>query len=246
MALAVMQSAETYNKPFASSTYFCQIFPLHFYLDLIQSWPIDRVFTNYASKKNSCSASGCRYYMTSTNIFKGTGGMAKKWDGYLAKKSIWQALSDAVFNPNFEAALFQKLGVTKKVKSREMRILSDKKGQSSGRVHTDMDARKVATMMLYTPPDHDSAQMWDYGTCLHTQDQFNKRKLIKESQGARKGPRGSKDGESQCFYKFRYLPNSGYAFKVHDSSWHSAPNSRIRHWKGTARNSILLNWYSKN
>jgi len=36
-----------------------------------------------------------------------------------------------------EAALWAKLGVIRKVKKREIRILSDKAGQSNGRVHTD-------------------------------------------------------------------------------------------------------------
>ena len=35
------------------------------------------------------------------------------------------------------------------------------------------------------------------------------RKKLPESQ-RRPGNRGAKDGEGQCEFKFRYLPNSGY------------------------------------
>ena len=56
---------------------------------------------------------------------------------------LYQKLLGIVFSREFEAALFKKLGVTKAVKSREFRILSDKHGYSNGRIHTDMAARKV-------------------------------------------------------------------------------------------------------
>lgn len=80
--------------------------------------------------------------------------------------------------------------------------------------------------------------MFDYGTCLHTADQYRRRQLMKKG-----GRKGMKDGESVCQLKFRYLPNTGYAFKVGPSSWHSAPNSNIKHWRQYPRNSVLVNWY---
>ena len=80
--------------------------------------------------------------------------------------------------------------------------------------------------------------MFDYGTCLHTHDQFRKRKVSKKISRA-----GQKDGEGVCEVKFKYLPNTGYAFKVGPASWHSAPNSKIKHWNQYPRNSILVNWY---
>ena len=159
----------------------------------------------------------------------------RNWPDWADAVPTWKKLKTIVFSKDFEHALFTKLGVTRKIKRREIRIFSDKSGQSNGRVHTDQDASKAATMMIYVTDAVDP--MFDYGTCLHTLDQYKKRKYLKRSRP------GTKDGESVCEYKFRYLPNTGYAFKVGPNSWHSAPNSFIRHWKQYPRNSILVNWY---
>jgi hypothetical protein len=43
-------------------------------------------------------------------------------------------LRNVVFSKDFEGALFKKLGVTRKIKRREIRIFSDKSGQSNGRL----------------------------------------------------------------------------------------------------------------
>lgn len=45
-----------------------------------------------------------------------------------------------------------------------------------GRVHTDMDAGKVATMQIYLVSD--TVAIWDYGTCLHTQQQYERRRIF--------------------------------------------------------------------
>jgi photosystem II stability/assembly factor-like uncharacterized protein len=172
-------------------------------------------------------------------LLKRNGKAGKKWKEHEEARATWQLLNDVVFSKTFEEALFEKLGVkSSKVKRREIRIFSDDSGQSNGRVHTDMDAMKVATMMLYVTDR--TGPMWDYGTCLHTTNQWKRRKKMKLSEGGRPG-RG--DGESPCEFKFRYLPNTGYAFRVSRDSWHSAPNSNIKHWRGIPRNSILVNWY---
>ena len=99
-----------------------------------------------------------------------------------------------------------------------------------------MDAKKIATMMFYVTDSTDP--QFDYGTCLHTTAQYKKRKIMKKG-----GRAGIKDGESECYYKFRYLPNTGYGFRVGTDSWHSAPNSYIKHWKQYPRNTFLVNWY---
>jgi len=238
-AVARVKKARRFTKPFKYATYFCDVWPKDVYENLTKHWPPMEAFSNYASKSKSCRAFGCRYAMDIGAILKRNGKAGKKWREHEEARATWQLLNDVVFSKTFEEALFEKLGVkSSKVKRREIRIFSDDSGQSNGRVHTDMDAMKVATMMLYVTDRTDP--MWDYGTCLHTTDQWKKRKKMKLSEGGRPG-RG--DGESPCEVKFRYLPNTGYAFRVSRDSWHSAPNSNIKHWKGIPRNSILVNWY---
>lgn len=233
-----LKMATTITAPFKSATYFCNLWPQAMYRNLTAHFPPDRAFTNYATKSKSCNAQGCRFAMDVGAII-GPKSKPAVWQKgtFPAAVNTWKTLKDIVFSKDFESALFSKLGVTRKVKKREIRVFSDKSGQSNGRVHTDQDAHKVATMMLYIT---DAVEpMFDYGTCLHTVDQYRKRKLMKKSQGRD----GRKDGESVCAHKFRYLPNTGYAFKVGPDSWHSAPNSFIKHWPQYPRNSVLINWY---
>ena len=238
-ATARVKKSWRFTKPFKYATYFCDVWPKDVYENLTKHWPPMEAFSNYASKSKSCRAFGCRYAMDIGAILKRNGKAGKKWKEHEEARATWQLLNDVVFSKTFEEALFEKLGVkSSKVKRREIRIFSDDSGQSNGRVHTDMDAMKVATMMLYVTDR--TGPMWDYGTCLHTTDQWKRRKKMKLSEGGRPG-RG--DGESPCEFKFRYLPNTGYAFRVSRDSWHSAPNSNIKHWRGIPRNSILVNWY---
>jgi len=234
-----LKSAERFTEPFKYATYFCNFLPQRTYENITKYWPPTHAFSNYASKSKSCSKFGCRYAMDIGAILKPKGKAGKKWMEHQEARATWELLNGVVFSKEFEEALFDKLGVKgSKIKRREIRVFSDGDGQSNGRVHTDMDAMKVATMMLYVTER--TEPMWDYGTCLHTTAQWKKRKKMKLREGGRVG-RG--DGESECASKFRYLPNTGYAFRVSRDSWHSAPNSRIKHWKGIPRNSILVNWY---
>ena len=176
--------------------------------------------------------------MSISAITKLNAKAGRKWENHGEAKRTWEMLNTFVFSKTFEKVLFDKLGVKKSVKKREIRIFSDASGQSNGYVHTYADAQKAATMMLYVTESVDPR--YDYGTCLHTMTQFKNRKMMKLSAVGRLG---RCDGESECELKFRYLPNTGYAFEVSAESWHSAPNSYIKHWKEHPRNSILVNWY---
>ena len=92
-------------------------------------------------------------------------------------------------------------------------------------------------MQLYLA--RDTVTMWDYGTCFHNRGQYSRRVLLPEGQVHGR----ARDGEAECYYKFRYLPNAGYAFRVSGESYHSAPNSRSQPWSDRDRLSIMLNWY---
>jgi len=95
------------------------------------------------AKENSCGKGGCRYSMTSSSITKRKTA-ASNYPKWAQARTLYKKLQDIVFSREFESALFKKLGVTKVVKTREFRILSDKHGYSNGRIHTDLGAGKVS------------------------------------------------------------------------------------------------------
>jgi len=234
-------AAPTYRVPFNSATYFCGIFPEHVYQEIIENFPPDKAFENYASKVKNCGGGGCRYTLSAFNIVKQKNHPT--WPNFRGAKELYQKLMSIVFSKEFEAALWKKLQITKKAKRREFRILSDKHGYANGRIHTDLQARKIATMMFYLPVTDKTA--FDYGTCIHTTEQWKKRNYLRKANGqlgAKRGDTGY-DGEGDCYYKFRFLPNTGYSFKAGPASWHSAPNTFIEHYDEYDRNTILLNWY---
>lgn len=237
--VAQLAAAQTFKSPWPSATYFCGIWPDELYKEMLSLWPPDQIFDNYETKKAGCGSGGCRYSLSGTKLLKTKAAVGrKKWKRFDQGVKLWARVRDIVFSKEFEETLWAKLGVSKpreKIKNRELRILSDKGGRASGRVHTDMDARKTATMMFYITTA--TKPVFDYGTCLHNDKQYKQRKMLSN------GRSGRADGESECFYKFRYMPNSGYSFKVSPMSWHSAPNSRISNYNKIERNTLLVNWY---
>ena len=56
---------------------------------------------------------------------------------------------------------------------------------------------------------------------------------------------GSNDDEKEadCEVKFRFLPNSVVAIKTSPTSYHSVPNSNIKHMPGLDRNILTVEWY---
>lgn len=230
-------AAPTYTRPFNAATYFCGMLPQHIYTQLIENFPPDKFFENYENKVKSCDSGGCRYSLSAFSLTKAN--TWRGWQQFQRAKILYKHLISIFFSKEFEAALWKKLGIKEKVKRRELRILSDKHGFSNGRIHTDLQARKIATMMFYLPVTDVSA--FDYGTCIHTTTQWKGRRIMK--QHGVKRPDTGYDGEGDCYYKFRFLPNTGYSFKAGPASWHSAPNLFIKHYDEYDRNTLLLNWY---
>eukprot|EP00238_Polyblepharides_amylifera_P002714 CAMPEP_0196580370 /NCGR_PEP_ID=MMETSP1081-20130531/28590_1 /TAXON_ID=36882 /ORGANISM="Pyramimonas amylifera, Strain CCMP720" /LENGTH=293 /DNA_ID=CAMNT_0041900221 /DNA_START=142 /DNA_END=1023 /DNA_ORIENTATION=- len=236
--IAQLKAAPTIKEPFEAATFFCGLFPAHLARGLVENFPPDFMFENYKSKLRSCGKGGCRYSLSAFSLTQPRRKLDPKWERMAEAVKFWRGLGNIVFSREFESALWHKLGVSRKARRREFRILSDKQGFANGRIHTDTTANKIATMMFYLPITDVTAL--DYGTCLHTGKQWKTRQLTKG--GVSRGSDGV-DGENVCHTKFRFLPNTGFSFKVSPNSWHSAPNSRIRHYKEHPRNSILLNWY---
>ena len=233
-AVSVLGGSPTLSVPFRYATYFCDILPEDLYTDLEKNWPPDTVMDNFAAKSKTCKNTGCRFYVSALEKLRGgpTPRQMKNWDKWSKAKEAWQRLKDLVFGKEFERALFAKLQVRRPIKRREIRIFTDRSGFANGRVHTDRDAKKVATMQLYFPATKDI--QYDYGTCLHTTSQYKAGKPIAGN---------AKEKESACAVKFKFMRNSGYSFRPGAASWHSAPNGNIKHWKEHHRYTILLNWY---
>jgi hypothetical protein len=103
---------------------------------------LNRPCPSLQAKEKSCGKGGCRYSISAGDLVKLKTAPANypKW---VQARSLYQKLQSIVFSREFESALFKKLGVTKGVKAREFRILSDKHGYSNGRIHTDLKAQKV-------------------------------------------------------------------------------------------------------
>ena len=229
----ILGSSPTLASPFRYATYFCDILPEPLYEDINKYWPPDNVMDNFAQKSKTCKSTGCRFYVSALEKLGGKEPKAlSNWESWPKAKDAWTRLRNVVFSPEFERALFAKLQVRKPVRRREIRVFTDRSGWSNGRVHSDRDAKKVATMQLYFPETKDI--QYDYGTCLHTTSQYKSGKPIAGN---------AKEKESACNAKFKFIRNSGYSFRPGTNSWHSAPNGNIRHWKEYNRYTILINWY---
>lgn len=150
-----LKLATTFNAPFKSSTYFCNLLPKKMYADLTTHFPPDKAFSNYASKQKACNSYGCRYAMDIGGVI-GDGKKTVKpsaiWPQRAKAVRTWKGLRDVLFSKDFESALWQKLGVTSRISRREIRIFSDKSGQSNGRVHTDQVGR--CTLNVARRPPH--------------------------------------------------------------------------------------------
>ena len=55
--------ATTFDAPFKSSTYFCNLWPRDMYANMTKLFPPDKAFSNYAAKIKTCNVHGCRYAM---------------------------------------------------------------------------------------------------------------------------------------------------------------------------------------
>ncbi|KAK3280291.1 hypothetical protein CYMTET_11859 [Cymbomonas tetramitiformis] len=178
-AIDKLTTAPTFAKPFPFSTYFCEFWPRETYEQMTRYFPPDAMFDNYKAKQKGCGKGGCRYQMEHTSILKADPAAKQSlWPQIVPAQSFWRNITSVVFSRSFEQALWRKLKIKGPIKRRELRILSDKNGWANGRIHTDMQARKVATMMFYLPSS-DGAK-YDYGTCLHTFQQYKHRVVQKK------------------------------------------------------------------
>ena len=224
-----VESAPTYDFPFKSYTYFCDIWPPHLWEGLHSLFPPTSVFDRLERnvKRQVRGTGGARktpyqrYQLNAQEI----AGRKRSWRSAGPAGTVWTRALQLIYHPKFEAAVWKKFGLTRKARSREARILIDKDGKAVGRIHPDT-TYKILTMQFYFPVSN--ASFWDYGTCVHTRQQQARRDV-------------KKDEEGDCWAKFMYAQNSGYSFYISRHSYHSSPNSRVFN-KGDRR-TMLVNWY---
>jgi len=222
-------TAPSFDFPFKSYTYLCDIWPPHLWTSLHALFPPTSVFDRLERnvKRQVRGTAGARkspYQRFQLNAQE-IAGRKRNWRSSAAAGIVWTRALRLLYHPKFEAAVWTKFGLTRKARSREARILVDKDGKAVGRIHPDTTF-KILTMQFYFPVSN--ASYWDYGTCVHTQQQQARRDVRKDEEG-------------DCWAKFAYQPNSGYSFFISRHSYHSSPNSRVVN-KGDRR-TMLVNWY---
>ena len=224
-----VESSPTFDYPFKSYTYFCDVWPPHLWESLNALFPPTSVFDRLERnvKRQVRGTGGARkspyqrYQLNAQEV----AGRKRRWRSSGPAGTAWRRALELLYHPRFEAAIWKKFGLTRKARSREARILVDKDGKAVGRIHPDT-TYKILTMQFYFPVSN--ASFWDYGTCVHTRAQQARRDV-------------KKDEEGDCWAKFAYQPNSGYSFYISRHSYHSSPNSRV--FNNGDRRTMLVNWY---
>ncbi|KAK3260960.1 hypothetical protein CYMTET_30111 [Cymbomonas tetramitiformis] len=125
----------------------------------------------------------------------------------LLAAKVWEQIDSVMFSKEFTDLLLAKFGLTGATQAHhDNRMQTDRSGYSVG-VHAD-SVRKLITMQFYFPLNTQSELF--YGTCVHSQEQFDNRDQ-------------KCNGCAPCYRKFKFQNNAGYAFPVHNTSFHSAP-----------------------
>lgn len=240
--IEVIEGSPVYESPFKSAMYFCEVLPWHLAHKIRrQFWPVQLL--DPLKKKSTLGYSQQHFrwrkelellltlnttgseILRENKLYPGSGQYEGVFNFEAAVKTF-TTLRDILFSEAFERALFKRLGVVRRYKSRDFRIQIDKSDFATG-VHPDR-LQKIATLQFYVPfLRQEVGAVWKYGTNLHTVEQFKKR--------------NKRDGMASAYAKMLFLPNTAYAFRVHATSYHSV--SLYGGGEGD-RLTFMLNWYS--
>eukprot|EP00242_Pyramimonas_sp_CCMP2087_P009320 CAMPEP_0198210212 /NCGR_PEP_ID=MMETSP1445-20131203/19960_1 /TAXON_ID=36898 /ORGANISM="Pyramimonas sp., Strain CCMP2087" /LENGTH=322 /DNA_ID=CAMNT_0043884213 /DNA_START=36 /DNA_END=1004 /DNA_ORIENTATION=- len=230
-----LENAHFYTDPFPYM-YFCDMFRPHFYAELAQHFPPSKVMQPAVKRDAGKMKSRGQYSAAGSNNNGDKRWKMSVFDIYNLKPNsrwpllpraitTWKKLEHILFSKEVEDVLWRKFNLTRTPKFRDFRVQTDMTGYSIG-VHPD-SPKKILTMMFYVPVDDQT--VYDYGTCLHTNKQYQQRDL-------------SKNGVAPCLKKFMFGSNTGYSFVVNDHSYHSVDTVGKHHG---VRNTILVNWYDQ-
>eukprot|EP00240_Pyramimonas_obovata_P014628 CAMPEP_0118925518 /NCGR_PEP_ID=MMETSP1169-20130426/3396_1 /TAXON_ID=36882 /ORGANISM="Pyramimonas obovata, Strain CCMP722" /LENGTH=212 /DNA_ID=CAMNT_0006866843 /DNA_START=642 /DNA_END=1277 /DNA_ORIENTATION=- len=170
-----------------------------------------------------------RRKMSAFDIFEMT---TSKWPLVTRAIPTWRRLEKLLFSKDIEHVLWKRFNLTRVARYRDFRVQIDTVGYSIG-VHTD-SPKKILTLMFYVPVDGQT--VYDYGTCIHTSEQYQARDV-------------KKNAAAPCLKKFLFASNTGYAFVVNNHSYHSVETVVSKHhslWsKKGLRRTIIANWYDQ-
>ena len=223
--IAAIKSSTISSNPFKSNVHICQPFRDELFQKLFEGFPPKPILYSLGEK---------RWKGEMDQLTKLGRKDREKWPNYARDIAAWRRVQSAVFDPRFESYIFDALGIKAKPERKEIRIQLDEGGYYIG-VHPDNPV-KILTMQFYMPVD--DSGLWTYGTCLHNDAQA---KVARKGIPARK-PKYTAGKNAPCAVKFPFVNNTGYAFTVHTSSWHSV--EKVPKFAGNRR-TFMINWYQK-
>ena len=250
---------ETFSHPFQEIVYVCNAMPPELYERMKSDFPL--IQSMEPAEGGRCSNPGdwmlekcANYSAAGSNQFY---DMRWKLSGYdvidpenserldksgfrdfESAKETWKRVEQILFSERFQNLVYDKLKLPEEFREKmvtnnvptDFRLQTDKMGANGYAIGVHPDTpKKLATMQFYLPGLHGGdakKQESKYGTCVHTAKQFEKRD--RENNNA-----------AQCERKFGFRENSFYAFKVHETSYHSVE----RVIDAGERNTLLVNWY---
>jgi hypothetical protein len=227
--LALLARTEVIDEPFTHA-YLEQVFPEALYDDLLAALPETERYDGGRKKSNDGYSMRYNFQLNRENLSR----LEEP------SRSLWTGASQALYSPEFQRALLEKLamGLT-----RRFSIDRDRVGQVAvwprAALYRDLPGyeiaphpdtrRKIITMQLFLPPD-DARQY--LGTCLYRQ------RLVQGLLGR---------GRFERFKQFPFRRNSGYVFVVCNSplrpkSWHGCEKTPS---EGGLRDTLLHIYYDE-
>ena len=227
----VLRSIETTrvrSKPFASYVHLCRVFPRKLYREMTEYFP-----PKEALAPAKLTSHKLRYKIDRVgSLLDLPEAMKKTFKNFTKTVEVWSKAEDILLSERLRETVFRKLEVDeveKKTRSKDFRIQVDVGGFTLG-PHPD-SPKKIVTLMLYFPKEEEEESNKKlFGTCLYTKEQYET--FADNDEG--------KEVLPSCEKKFLFEPNTGYAFKVGEESYHGVDDIPPR----CERRTLLINWYS--
>ncbi|CAL6370316.1 unnamed protein product [Bathycoccus prasinos] len=227
----VLRSIETTrvrSKPFASYVHLCRVFPTKLYREMTEYFP-----PKEALAPAKLTSHKLRYKIDRVgSLLDLPEAMRKTFKNFTKTVEVWSKAEDILLSERLRETVFRKLEVDeveKKTRSKDFRIQVDVGGFTLG-PHPD-SPKKIVTLMLYFPKEEEEESNKKlFGTCLYTKEQYET--FADNDEG--------KEVLPSCEKKFLFEPNTGYAFKVGEESYHGVDDIPPR----CERRTLLINWYS--
>ena len=214
-----VKRAPVLDHPFEDAMYFSAVLPPRLYERAEEYFP-----PTAALRPAALSAHSKRYKVDGVRELMRLNSEAKDaFRNFSATVEAWSEVSRALSSDAFREALFEKLHVPDDLiaRSHDFRMQIDVGGFTLGS-HPDAP-QKIVTMMLYFPKSPSDADT--LGTCLHTRAQHERFERTNRVD--------------ECEIKFKFAPNTGYAFRVSSRSFHSVAVP-----EDSFRRTLLVNWYT--